>query len=61
MAMAQTAYQARPTFHRTTAAAARHTHRAETPLFQAFSRPSSAKITDGLCIKDATTIDEAVA
>jgi hypothetical protein len=29
----------------------------EMPLFQAFLRPSSSKVTDGLCIKDSTTID----
>jgi len=28
------------------------------PLFQVFLRPSSAKVTDGHCIKDATTIDD---
>ena len=33
------------------------TRGAETPLFQAFLCPSSVKVTDGLCIKDATTID----
>lgn len=57
MAMAQTAYQARPAFRRSSRAAAKHSRRAETSLFQAFLRPSSVKVTDGLCIKDATTID----
>ena len=61
MAMAQTAFRARPSYHRHRSAAARRMQRAETPLFQAFLRPSSVKVTDGLCIKDATTIDEAVA
>lgn len=59
MAMAQTAYQARPALRHTSAAAARHIRRTETPLFQAFLRPSPAKVTDGLCIKDSTTIDPA--
>ena len=59
MAMAQTAYQTRPTYRRTSVAANRF-HREETPLFQAFLRPSSSKVTDGHCIKDATTIDSAV-
>ena len=61
MAMAQTAYQARPAYRRISAAAARHTRRAETPLFQAFLRPSCLKTTEGHCIKDTTTIEEAVA
>ena len=57
MAMTQTAYRARPAFRRTTAVAAKRTRRTETPLFQALLRPSSAKVTKGHCIKDATTID----
>ena len=57
MAMAQVAYQERPAFRRVSPTAARHTCRAETPLFQAFLRPSCLKITDGLCIKDTTMID----
>ena len=59
MAMAHTAFRARPAFYRHSTAAARRSQRAEMPLFQAFLRPSSAKVTDGLCIKDATTIDPA--
>lgn len=57
MAMAQTDFRTRPAFYRHSTAAARQFRRAETPLFQAFLRPSSVKATDGLCIKDATTID----
>ena len=57
MAMAQTAYRTRPAFHRTSVTVAGRSHRAETPLFQAFFRPSSVKTTDGFCIKDSTTID----
>ena len=57
MAMAQTAFRARPVYHRHRSAAARQSQRAEMPLFQAFLRPSSVKVTEGLCIKDATTID----
>ena len=37
--------------------AAGRSHRAEMPLFQAFLRPFSVKVTDRLCIKDSTTID----
>ena len=59
MAMAQTAYGTRPAFRRTSVKAAGRSRRAEMPLFQAFLRPSSVKVTDGLCIKDATTIDPA--
>ena len=59
MAMAHTAFRARPAFYRHSTAAARRSQRAEMPLFQAFLRPSSAKVTDGLCIKDATMIDPA--
>lgn len=59
MAMAQTAFRARPALNRHSTAAARRSQRAEMPLFQAFLRPSSAKVTDGLCIKDATTIEPA--
>lgn len=57
MAMAQTAFRTRPAFCRQRVAAARRSQRVEMPLFQAFLRPSSSKVTDGLCIKDATTID----
>ncbi len=32
--------------------------RAKMSLFQAFLRPSPSKVTDGVCIKDTTTIDE---
>lgn len=59
MAMAQTAYRTRPALCKTATTAAGKSHKAETPLFQAFLRPSSVKVTDGLCIKDATTIDPA--
>ena len=58
MAMAQTAFRTRPSFYRHSMAEARWSHRAEKPLFQAFLYPSSSKVTDGLCIKDATTIDK---
>ena len=58
MAMAQTAFRTRPPYYRHSTAAARQSQRAEMPLFQAFLRPSSVKVTDGLCIKDSTTIDE---
>ena len=57
MAMAQTAFRTRPAFRRTMTTAANRSRRAEMPLFQAFLCPSSVKVTDGLCIKDATTID----
>ena len=57
MAMAQTDFRTRPTFYRHSTAAARHSQRAEMPLFQASLRPSFAKVSDGLCIKGATTID----
>lgn len=60
MAMAQTAYQARPAVRRISVAAARHTCGAEAPLFQAFLSPSFPRTTEGLCIKDATTIDAEV-
>lgn len=55
--MAQTAFRTRPAFYRHSIAAAKRSRRAEAPLFQAFLRPSSVKVTDGLCIKDTTTID----
>ena len=55
--MAQTAFRTRPAFRRTMTTAANRSRRAEMPLFQAFLCPSSVKVTDGLCIKDATTID----
>ncbi len=57
MAMAQTAFRARPTSYRYRTASASQAQRAEMLLFQAFLRPFSAKVTDGHCIKDATTID----
>ena len=57
MAMAQTAFRTRRAMNRNRMAAASGTWRAEMPLFQAFLRPSSEKDTDGLCIKDTTTID----
>lgn len=57
MAMAQTAFRTRPAFYRHSTAVARRMQRAKMPLFQAFLCPSFAKVTDGLCIKDATTID----
>ena len=60
MAMAQTAYRTRSAFRRTSVTLAGRSRRAEMPLFQAFLRPSSSKVTDGHCIKDATTIDSAV-
>ena len=57
MAMAQTVFRTRSAYYHHSMVAARWSQRAEMPLFQAFLRPSSAKVTDGLCIKDATTID----
>ena len=57
MAMAQTAFRTRPSCYHHSIAAERRSQRAEMPLFQAFLRPSSTKVTDGLSIKDATTID----
>ena len=59
MAMAQTAFRTRSSYYRHSTAAARRSQRTETPLFQAFLRPSPSKVTDGLCIKDTTTIDPA--
>ena len=59
MEMAQTAFRTRPAFRRTMTTAADRSRRAKAPLFQASLRPSSVKVTDGLCIKDATTIDPA--
>lgn len=59
MAMAQTAFKTRWALNRSRSAAASEMQRAEMPLFQAFLRPSSVKVTDGLCIKDSTTIDPA--
>lgn len=58
MAMAQTDYQAGRAFRCISAATAKRAHREETPLFQALLHPSSMKVTDGLCIKDATTLEE---
>lgn len=58
MAMAQTAFRTRPALTRSRTAAGSRMQRAEMPLFQAFLRPSSEKVTDGLCIKDTTTIDD---
>ena len=58
MAMVQTAFRTRAAYYRHCAAVASRTQRAEIPLFQAFLRPSSVKVTDGLCIKDDTTIDD---
>ena len=57
MAMAQTAFRTRLAFYRHSIAVAKRSRRSETPLFQAFLRPSSVKVTDGHCIKDTTTID----
>lgn len=57
MAMAQTAFRTRLAFSRHSTASAKWSRRAEMPLFQAFLRPSSSKVTDCLCIKDGTTID----
>lgn len=57
MAMAQTAFRTRLAFYHHRTAVASRMQRAEMPLFQAFLRPSSSKVTDGLCIKDTTTID----
>lgn len=57
--MAQTAFRTRPALNRHSTVAARRSQRAEMPLFQAFLRPSFIKVTEGLCIKDTTTIDPA--
>jgi hypothetical protein len=61
MAMTQTAFRTRRVLNRSRMMVASRAQRAEMPIFQAFLRPSSVKVTDGLCIKDSTTIDEAVA
>jgi hypothetical protein len=57
MAMVQTVFRARPVLNRYRIVATNEAKRAEMPLFQAFLRPSSTKVTDGLWIKDPTTID----
>ncbi len=57
MAMAQTAYRTRLASRKTSVAAAGISRRANTLLFQAFSRLSCLKTTDRLCIKDTTTIE----
>lgn len=57
MAMAQTAYRTRLASRKTLVAAAGISRRANTLLFQAFSRLSCLKTTDRLCIKDTTTIE----
>ncbi len=59
MAMAQTAFKIRPALNRRRTVAANEAKSAEIPLFQAFLRPPSAKVTDRHCIKDTTTIDPA--
>lgn len=58
MAMAQTAFKTKTALNHSRSVAANRMRRAEMPLFQAFLRSSSSKVTDGLCIKDATTIDD---
>lgn len=58
--MEQTAYRTRLASRKTSVAAAGISRRANTLLFQAFSRLSCLKTTDRLCIKDTTTIDPAV-
>ena len=57
MAMVQTAYQTKPALYHYRTAVGNKVRREEMPLFQAFLCPSSVKVTDGLCIKDTTTID----
>jgi hypothetical protein len=57
MAMTQTAFRTRRALNRSRTTVASRAQRAEMPLFQAFLRPSSVKVTDGLCIKDTTMID----
>jgi hypothetical protein len=57
--MAHTAFRTRRALNRGRTAVASRAQRAEMPLFQAFLRPFSAKVTDRLCIKDTTTIDPA--
>jgi len=58
MAMVHTAFRTRWALNCDRLAAANRTWRAEMLLFQAFLRPPSEKVTDGLCIKDSTTIDD---
>lgn len=48
MAMVQTAFKTGPSCHRHSTAVARWSQRAGMPLFQAFLRPSSGEVTDGL-------------
>ena len=57
MAMTQTVFRTRPASYRVRTAEARRTQRAEMPLFQAFLRLPLLETTEGLCIKDGTTID----
>lgn len=57
MAMEQTDFRRSPALNRNRTTIASLMQRMEMPLFQAFLRPSSEKVTDRLCIKDTTTID----
>jgi hypothetical protein len=59
MAMAQTAFRTRRALNRSHTAVTSKVQRTEMPLFQAFLRLSSSKVTDGLCLKDTTKIGEA--
>lgn len=56
MTTAQTAFRTKPTLNRNRTMAASGAQRAKMPLFQAFLRPFSAKVTDGHCIKDAIVV-----
>ena len=57
MATVQAVFRTRPAFSRHRTASAKWSRRARMPLFQAFLRPSSSKVTDWICIKGTTTID----
>ena len=57
MAMVQTAYQTKSALYHYRTAVGNKVRREEMSLFQAFLLPSFLKVTDGLCIKDSTTID----
>ncbi len=57
MAMARTAFRTGSALLRLRTVAANWSQRAKMPLFQVLLHPYSSKVTDGHCIKDATTID----
>ena len=61
MATAQIVLRIRPVSSKHHMTATSQKRRAETPLFQAFSRHLNPKSTGRHCIKDATTIDTMIA